>query len=353
MLFKQGNTYYRTIMINLHKKAMIAISHDHSMYGLAARRISGERAVFTNHYAPLFRQGGVNVMGWVIGGDPPFFSIKNETPWWGSLELLDMLWLEAKESQDTLAICLNSQDIDTAIAEDKIALLITMEGATALEEGTNSESLVNLRTLYRLGLRSLQLIGQDWNKLTTANQEHPHPTKGLTSIGKNVVREMNRLGMVIDLAHIPDPDPVFDEIIDISQDPVIDSHRGVRGATDIERNIGDRRIKTIAKSGGVIGLQFFSEVLTNQKNQWATIDDLIRHINHIVEIAGIDHVSLGPDFLESSLTNRNPFHYAQGIEKITDLPRVTDTLIKHGYSDTDIGKILGENILRVYRQVIG
>ena len=341
------------MMRNLHKEATVVITHDHTMYGLAARRSRGERAVFSSHYAPLIRQGGVNVIGWVVGGDPPFFGIENDNPWWGSLELLDMLWKEAEESQDTLAICLNSQDIETAVAEDKIAVLVTMEGGIALEEGLYPESLVNLRILYRLGLRGLQFVGQDWNQMTNASEKHPHPTKGLTSFGKNVVQEMNQLGMVIDLAHIPDPDPVFQDIITMSQYPVIDSHRGVRGVTDIPRNISDERIKAIAKRGGVIGLQFFSVVLTNDVNHRATIDDLIRHIDHIVEVAGVDHVSLGPDFLESNLINRSPDHFAQGIEDITKIPRVTDALVSHGYSDIDIRKILGENILRVYKQVIG
>jgi len=323
------------------------------MYGLAARRMLGERAVFSKHYAPLIRQGGVNVIGWVIGGDPPFFGIENDNPWWGSLELLDMLWKEAQESQDTLSICLNCQDIEDAVAADKIALLITMEGGAALEEGLYPESLINLRVLYRLGLRSLQFVGQDWNQLTDARGEHPSPTKGLTAFGKNVVREMNQLGMVIDLAHIPDPDPVFQDMIALSQDPVIDSHRGVRGVTDIPRNISDERVKAIAKTGGVVGLQFFSVVLTNASNHRATVEDLMRHIDHIVEVAGIDYVSLGPDFLEPKLINRSPDHYAQGIEEITRLPLVTDALISHGYSDEDIRKILGENILRVYKQVIG
>jgi len=340
-------------MENIDKKTTIAITHDHSMYGLASRRMQGERAVFTNHYAPLIRKGGVNVIGWVTGGDPPFFSIKNNNPWGGSLELLDMLWLEAQESCDTLSICLNSQDINQAITENKIAIIITMEGAMALDEEINPASLVNLRTLYRLGLRSLQFVGQDWNKMTHASQEHPHPTKGLTPFGENIVREMNQLGMVIDLAHIPDPDPVFEDVIAISKDPVIDSHRGARGATDIERNIGDERIRAIAGTGGVIGLQFFSDVLKNQTTQNATVDDLIRHIDHIVKVAGIDHVSLGPDFLDSSLTDRKPGFYIQRIEDITGLGRVADALVRHGYSDTDSEKILGKNMLRVYKQVMG
>ena len=94
-------------MHKYHKQATVAIIHDHTMYGLAAKRTRGERAVFSRHYAPLIRQGGVNIIGWVVGGDPPFFGIDNNNSWWGSLELIDMLWKEAEESQDTLAICLN------------------------------------------------------------------------------------------------------------------------------------------------------------------------------------------------------------------------------------------------------
>jgi membrane dipeptidase len=302
---------------------------------------------------PLFRQGGVDVIGWVVGGDPPFFGIENNNPWWGSLELLDMIWKEAEESQDTLAICLNYQDIENAKAEGKIAVILAMEGGFALEEGSCPETLINLRTLHWLGLRSIQLVGQGWNMMTKASKEHPNPTSGLTTFGKNVVMEMNHLGIVIDLAHIPDPDPLFEDVLSLSQYPVIDSHRGVRGATDIPRNISDERIKAIANSGGVVGLQFFSVVLANKVHHRANVDDLIRHIDHIVEIVGVDHVSLGPDFLESNLIDRSADHYAEGIEDITKLSRITDELVRHGYSEVDIRKILGGNILRVYKRVIG
>lgn len=340
-------------MHKIHQETTVAITHDHTMYSLAKRRRQGERAVFSRHFAPLIRQGGVNVIGWVVGGDPPFFGIENQNAWWGSIELLDMIWQEADESQDTLAICLNVQDIYNAVSAGKIGIILTMEGGFALFEGVDPNPLVNLRMLYRLGLRSLQFVGQGWNHLIDANQEHPSPSKGLTTLGKEIVQEMNHLGMLIDTAHIPDPDPVFKDIVEISQDPVIDSHRGVRGATDIPRNISDERIKAIAKTGGVIGLQFFSVVLTDDADQRATIDDLIRHIDHIVEVAGVDHASLGPDYLDSILANRSPDFYVKGVEEISKLPRVTDALIEHGYSDNDVRKILGENMLRVYKRVIG
>lgn len=335
----------------LHEQSTVVVAHDHAMYSLAARRSRGERAVFSNYYAPLARQGGVNVMGLVVGGDPPLPGVKTDDAWWGSLELLDMLWQEAEESCDTLALCLNYQDINKAVANGRIAILAIMEGALALGACPQPESLANLRTLYRLGLRGLQIVGQDWNRLTETNGGE-WPSKGLTQFGKAVIREMNRLGMVIDMAHVPDPDPLFWDVVEISQDPIIDSHRCVRGANHIPRNISDERIRAIAETGGVIGIQFFSSTLASETGRRASVDDLLRHIDHVVDVAGAESVALGPDFLEPELLNRASDHYAQGINDITKLPQVTEALIRHGYSEADVRKIVGENVLRVYERIL-
>jgi membrane dipeptidase len=263
-----------------------------------------------------------------------------------------MLWQEAEESADTLTVCLNCRDIDEAVAGGKIAVLPMMEGGQPLSEGPDPESMVNLRSLYRLGLRGLQLVGQGWNRITDASGEES-TSRGLTPFGERVIHEMNRLGMVIDLAHVPDPDPLFWDVVELSQHPVIDSHRCVRGATDIPRNVSDERIRAIASKGGVIGLQFFSSVLTSDARHRATVDDLVRHIDHVVEVAGIECVALGPDFLELALTDWGPNHYARGISDISKLPHVTEALVRRGYSDSAVRAILGENLLRVYREVIG
>jgi len=339
---------------SLHNQSTVMLTHDHTMYALAKRRMRGGRSVFTNHYAPLIRQGGVNAIGIVIGGDPPFFSVDTDDPRAGSEILMDMLLQEADESNDTIKVCLNSRDIDDALAEGIIAVIAIMEGALPICEGSSAESIAALQSFYKSGLRSLQFIGQDWNRLINADgREHPAVSDGLSPLGNDVVREMNHLGMVIDMAHVPDPDPLFEDVINTSKDPVIDSHRCVQGVTDIPRNISNSRIKAIAETGGVIGIQFFSETLTNSSGKRAVIEDLVRHIDHIINAAGIDHVALGPDFLEPELINRDPGHYAEGIEDITTLPLVTEALVKHGYTDNNIRKILGENILRVYRQVMG
>ena len=338
--------------LELHSRATVVVGHDHTTLGIAMRRERGERAVFSNHYIPLIYRGGVNVIGLVVGGDRPSPLPEGDSPWWRLLSLVDMLWQEVEESGDTTSICLNGRDIDTAITEGKIALLMTMEGARPLSQSLLSESLVPLRTLCRLGIRGIQLIGGYWNPLVDAPDD-AETTAGLTGFGKAVVQEMNRLGMVIDVAHVPDPDPMFWDVIEVSQDPVIDSHHSVRAVNDIPSCLSDERIKAIARKGGVIGMHFASHWV-NEAVEQATLDDLVRHIDHIVELVGVDHVGLGPDFAEVELVGLvTDEYYVKEVTGLDQLPRVTEALVERGYSDADILKILGENLLRVYRQVIG
>jgi membrane dipeptidase len=336
-------------VLQLREQAAVVVGHDHTMTGIAARRRRGERAVFSRHYAALFRKGGVNLVGLVVGGDFAHSVTGVSDPWWSSLFLVDMLWQEAEESRDTLAVCLNCQDIDAAIAERKIGVLVMMEGAKPVVEGPVAESLTNLRMLYRLGLRGLQFFGNGWNRLASEPGE-TGICKGLSPLGIEVVREMNRLGMVIDLAHISDPTPLFWDIIERSEDPIIDSHHNVRAANNVQDSLDDEQIRAIAQKGGVIGLLFTSQWI-NKAVARATVDDLIRHIDHIVELVGIDHVGIGPDLVDRDVKGLGPDYFI--LDSIEQLDRMSDGLAKHGYSDADIYKVLGENFLRIYRQVIG
>jgi membrane dipeptidase len=338
--------------LELHRQALVVVGHDHTMIGTMARRERGERAVFANYHAPLAREGGVDVIGLVIGGDRPRPAKGGGHPWWDSLSLIDAVWQEAEQSCDTLVICLNCSDIDRAAAEGKVAVLMTMEGGRPVAEGPGAKSMVNLRTLYRLGLRGLQLLGQGWNPLVDA-AEGAEVSEGLTSFGKAVVREMNRLGMVIDVAHISDDDPLFWDVIEASEDPVIDSHDCVRGANDVPHNLSDEGIKAIAEKGGVIGVHFMSQRVSAAVDQ-ATVDDLVGHIDHIAALVGIDHVGLGPDLAELELVGLDPgSYYIEGVQSLAHLPRVTEVLVRRGYSDEEVRKVLGENFLRVYGHVMG
>ena len=341
----------------LHERATVVVGHDHTMFGLAARRVQGERAVFAGHYAPLMREGGVNVVGLVAGGDDPRLGGDPVDPWWGTLATLDMAWQEAEESSDALTVCLNSRDIDAAVAEGKVAAILTVEGGQPVVAGPLADSLVNLRTLYRLGVRSIQFRGQGGNRLfeipAGEGTGQPGPeSAGLTELGVSVVREMNRLGMVIDMAHVSTPIQLFWDVIEISESPIIDSHSNAREVLNARRNLSDGMIEAIAQKGGVIGVNFTRAWVGGEADR-VTVDDLIRHIDHMVEVGGIDCVGLGLDFIEVDVLGLDRDRYIEGGDDITKLCRVTEALVDSGYTDEDVLKILGGNLLRVFRQVLG
>lgn len=344
----------------LHQESVVVSSHDHLHIELRKKRYAGQKAVFSTVYAPLIRQGGVNVLAFVVGGDSTTLVAGSDLPLWGTLEGLDMMWLEAEESSDTMAICLTAADIDRALEAGKIAIILTLEGGRPLEGKPTLDTLGPLRNYYRLGVRHVQLADMGRNRLGDGCGAY-RTNGGLTQFGCDVVRECNRLGMVVDVAHLNDPG--FWDVAEIAQAPIMDSHSNAWAICPSSHNLRDERIKAIAASGGVIGLNCLSD-LTAKETYWPTTEDWIRHLDYIVSLAGIDHVGIGPDHFEDKgehapgwmegvyLGVRDHYHL-EDCGDITQFPNLTEAMVRHGYSDEDIKKILGENHLRVYRQVLG
>jgi membrane dipeptidase len=239
-----------------------------------------------------------------------------------------------------------------------------------------------LREFYRLGVRYMTLTWNNTNDWADAGRgERKH--NGLSDFGKEVVREMNRLGMLIDVSHVSDK--TMSDALEVSKAPIIASHSSARALSNVPRNIPDDLLRRIAKNGGVVQINFYS-LFIDQKTVAPQADErgqrlkaqqealtakyaddperlaeesdkleaasplpplplakLIDHIDHIVKVAGIDHVGLGPDF-----DGANDF--PQGARDVSTFPNITFELLKRGYSEQDIRKILGENFLRVFAQ---
>jgi membrane dipeptidase len=349
----------------LHRQAIVVDGHNHIMTELGQRRNRGDRAVFSNYYGPMIRDAGVNVIMLVVGGDNTCLANDSDLMLWGSLWVLDMLWEEAEESKDTIAICVSFKEVEAALANGKIAIILTMEGGRALEGKPNYETLVGLRSFYRQGLRGIQLVDNGRNRLGDGKGE-ARTRGGLTNFGVSVVQEANRLGMLVDVAHLTEPG--FWDVIETSKDPIIDSHSNARAVCSHPRNLTDDQIKAIAKGGGVIGLSTNASMTSNEIDK-PTVDDLIKHADHIAGLVGIDHVGLGPDHLEFELKvnlwapapgwlegvyyGTKDTYYIQNLKNVKGFPLFTETLVNRGYSDEDIKKILGGNWLRVYKRVIG
>ncbi|MBM4332024.1 MAG: membrane dipeptidase [Deltaproteobacteria bacterium] len=349
----------------LLEQAIVVDGHNHMMMEIARRRYRGDKAVFSNYHAALFGKAGVNIIMTQVGGDNSSLADDTDLLLWGSISTLDMLWEEAEEDGEVMAICRNSKEIDAALAKGKIAVLLTMEGGRPLEGKPHHQTLAGLRNFYRQGLRGLQLVDNGRNRLCDGKGE-ARTQGGLTNFGVAVVKEMNRLGMLIDLAHISEPG--FWDVLEASEDPVVDSHSNCQAVCNHLRNLTDDQIKALAQKGGVVGLSC-NNAMTSKDKDKPTVADLMKHLEHIVELVGIDYVGLGPDFIEphNLLTTQGwlegvfyvvrESHYIENIEGPSGMPLFmelfTESLVNRGFKDEDIKKVLGGNWLRVYRQVIG
>jgi membrane dipeptidase len=294
-----------------------------------------------------------------------------------AMEQIDWVYRSAERYPNQLMISTSVADIRRAKKEGKVAALMGIEGGHAIEN-----SLFALRDFYRLGVRYMTLTHNNTNDWAdSARDEAKH--NGLTDFGKEVVREMNRLGMLVDVSHVSDK--TMSDVLDVSSAPIIASHSSARALADHPRNIPDDLLRRIAKNGGVVMVNFYPSFIDQKhldadrarderlKTQLDALnqqykDDpkklqeeitklydadplpptplsvLIDHIVHIAEVAGIDHVGLGSDF------DGVP-SLPVGMEDISKLPNITYELLKRGYKEQDIRKILGENFLRVFSEV--
>lgn len=288
------------------------------------------------------------------------------------VERMEQLW------PDKFQIIKNVSDIKKHNQQDKILLALGMENGSPIEG-----SLDNLREFYSKGIRYITLAHYKSNHICDSANDPERKWNGLSPFGEEVVKEMNRLGMMIDVSHISDSG--FYDIIKLSKAPVIASHSCCRFFTPgFERNISDEMIIELAKNGGVVQIAFAGFFLREDINQkylsgeeqikehlknynitpgtdsawkyqsqyWkenpvgkATVEDVANHIDHIVKLVGVDYVGIGSDF------NGVGDHLPIGLEDVSKYPNLIYELLKRGYSEKDIRKIFGENLIRVWEKV--
>jgi len=281
---------------------------------------------------PRFREGGVTAQVMAIYVDDAFLCAPVER----ALDMVATLYRELENNPESLLLATATNDIRRAKAEGKIALLLSFEGAEPLGRNLNL-----LEVFYRLGVRMISLTHSRRNFLADGTQVGVK-TGGLTLLGREVVRRMNELGLVIDLAHLGDVG--FWEILELSRDPVIVSHTSVckdsseyrASFTAVDPQRGTSKLKALANKGGVVGILFWDQ---------PDIDAIVEEIQTVLQHVGDDHVALGSDFFS---LDRAP----RGLEDISKLPNLTEHLVKRGYSDEMILKLLGGNIMRVLEEVL-
>jgi membrane dipeptidase len=222
-----------------------------------------------------------------------------------------------------------------ANAAGKLAGILAIEGGHAIEN-----DLEKLRAFYQKGARYLTITWNNSTAWAVSASDQRSTTVGLSDFGKQVVRTMDSLGMIIDVAHTGIK-TIWD-ILATTKNPIVATHSGVRALNNHSRNLNDAQIDSIARRGGVIGVVFYPPFLTSRGS--ATIDTVIKHIDYIKKRVGIDYVAIGSDYDGMGSA-------PVGLEDVSKLPNLTSALLRHGYSIAEVRKILGENYLRVFKQV--
>jgi membrane dipeptidase len=239
-------------------------------------------------------------------------------------------------------------DIERAHKQGKIAALMGLEGGHAIEDSPRL-----LRDYYRLGVRYMTLTHWNTNGWADSsgdiNNDKIQHHNGLTPLGKDIVHEMNRLGMMVDISHVADK--TFYDALETSEAPIIASHSACRALTNAPRNMTDDMIRALAKKGGVIQMNIYCNFISQKSADApkdapvrATLDDLVAHIDHVRQIAGIDAIGIGTDFDGITCT-------PEGLDDVSKFPNLTRALLLKGYSPSDIRKIYGGNTLRLMRGV--
>jgi membrane dipeptidase len=315
------------------------------------------------------RRGGVGAQFWSVYVPSDMQGQQAVT---ATLEQIDIVHSMLRRWPDAFELALTADDVERIFKGGKIGSLIGMEGGHSIDN-----SLATLRMMHRLGARYMTLThsrNTPWADSGTDKPQH----NGLTAFGEEVVREMNWLGMLVDLSHVS-PETMADAIR-VSQAPVIFSHSNARAVADVPRNVPDDILRRMPKNGGVVMVTFVPQFLSPKVvehgrlrtaeqarlreqhkgdeaavkaaiSTWdkanpaprATIADTADHIDHIRKVAGIDHIGIGGDY--DGITT-----VPEGLEDVSTYPALTAELLRRGYSDDDVKKILGLNVLRVMRE---
>ena len=361
----------------LHQRAIVVDTHDDTTqrllfdpsFDIGTRNATGSIDV------PRMREGGLDALFfsiWTTGDLTGPAAVK------AAIQQIDKVREAVRRHPNDLALATTAADIRRAASQRKIAALMGVEGGHMI-----NEDLGVLRQFAALGVRYLTLthsLNTTWADSSGDKPAH----NGLTPFGKDVVRELNLLGMMVDVSHVSDK--TFYDALEVTKAPVIASHSSCRAISNHPRNMTDDMLRALAKNGGVVMINYNAAFLSEEfrtagtppqlqaridanikacgKDEACTIlgrdriehdamrsgqrpvvswEKIIEHIDHAVKVAGIDHVGLGSDFDGAVMP--------MGMEDASQLPKITDALLKKGYSETDVSRILGGNILRVMEAV--
>lgn len=322
--------------LRLHKQALVVDTHCDTLMqfmpqqrGSKARTL-GERSDRGHIDLPRLIEGGVDCQTFAIYTGNKAIVPESTLR---ALQMVDVFYREIDANEGIVPV-MTYDEITVAKEDGKVAGLLSLEGAEPL-----MGDLGLLRIFHRLGVRMLS-FAWNWRTPFADGLYAKRSQSKLTDLGVQALEEMDRLGMVFDVSHLCDS--CFWDVVDVKKGPFIASHSNCRDICDHSRNLTDDMIKALADHGGVMGMNFAPAFVDKEK---ATVERVVDHIDHIVDLVGPEYVGLGSDFDGIGST-------PVGLEDVSKMPNITRELVKREYSEEDILKILGGNHLRVFKEVI-
>ncbi|RKD31946.1 dipeptidase [Thermohalobacter berrensis] len=323
---------------------MIFDAHADIWTDVAIKRQKGQNNIIKKYHINKFKKGNIKGGIFVIWVDPPH----DKEPRKRTLEIIKNMAVEIVNNQDILKVVREYSDLKRAEDEEKLGVIIGIEGLSGIGKDVDL-----IDTLYLLGLRHASLTWNEENELATGVSGNPN--RGLTKYGVNAVKRLEKLGMLVDVSH--GNEKTFWDICEVTTKPIIASHSNCKALCNVPRNLTDKQLKAIAEKDGVVGINAFREfVHTNEDKQ--NIEYLANHIDHMVEVMGIDHVGFGFDFFEyleedtvSSFTKGGGVG-AKGIENITKVGELLSILESRGYSKNDLDKIKYINFYKIIKEIL-
>jgi len=332
----------------LHNKAFTVDAHFDLTYEVASRRERGETKVVESAYLPEFQAGSFDLIVSAI------FIHDYYLPEMGLRRALDQiayLHKEMEESPGKFCLCRTTREAKGAKERGEIALFLSLEGAEPLQSDLNL-----LRIFYELGVRGLGLVWSRRNMVGDGVFFHSRKSgapSGISHFGAQVIEEAERLGMFIDVSHLNDTG--FYDVMELCKGPVIASHSNCRTLASSPRNLTDKQLEAIAAKNGVIGMNSINKFIRDEVEN-VQVQDFVDHLDHAVNVAGIDHVGIGFDLCDSFRNHLQMEHELPSKDIINShagLDQFTAELIIRDYTEEDILKILGGNFMRVYKATVG
>jgi membrane dipeptidase len=362
----------------IHKRAIAIDMHADTVQRVLDEDVNLQEHLSDGHFdAVRAKAGGLDAQFFSIWVEPQLFGGGGERAVKRADDQVAAIRALAEKHPETWQLATSAADVRRAVQDGKIAALMGLEGGYAIDE-----KLENVQRYYDLGVRYMSPAWSISTSWAGSSGDDVGAARGLNDFGKNVVREMNRLGMMVDVSHVSDK--TFWDIVNTSSRPVIATHSACRAIADVPRNLTDDMIRALAKTGGVVNVIFYPEHLEPNWSQLKKkvdveiapmvqeasaaepgaavqkklardrvrsreyarrlpavyVSRIVDHIDHIVKLVGVDHVGIGSDFdgVQSTTTD---------LATVADLPNLTKELLRRGYSASDVEKILGGNMLRV------